>query len=137
MENRLEDLIDLHGNYDRMVLRWLCHHVGVPRLGRAAAELSRRPQGGKPDLVAVCRKLGVRPLGRMAGTGSKPSSSRKARDRTVGDRYLARIRQILDAPKGESPAGGQHKPARDDRNAKEGSAAPVRQGSLPFAATPA
>lgn len=136
MENVIEDLIDLHGNYDRMVLRWLCHQVGERKLGSTVAKLAHRNgSGGKPDLPTVCRALGVRPPGRQTRAAGKPASSRTARDRSVGDRYLARIRQILDTPKDEPASRGKRPPAGEEAGRRERKAAPVRQESLPFGAS--
>ncbi|MCY1218910.1 hypothetical protein D3C81_1373760 [compost metagenome] len=93
----MEHLIRVQNDYDRQVLAWLRGRIGDAALQTVALRLGRER---KPYLSTVCRSLGIRPPGR------RQFAAEAARmHRTVGDQYLARIREIL----------GQHAgdPARD------------------------
>ncbi|EIF28249.1 hypothetical protein [Paraburkholderia xenovorans] len=81
----MNQLIRILNDGDRETLEWLRKHVGDVRVAAAARHLG---SNGKPYLSAVCRYLGVRPpMPRQPG--------RPVEDCTVGDDYLAQIRQLL------------------------------------------
>ncbi|MDQ7982514.1 hypothetical protein QYH69_35495 [Paraburkholderia sp. SARCC-3016] len=89
----MEHPIRILNDDDRQTLAWLRTHVGDARLADAARQLTlqrERSSGvsAKPFVSAVCRYLGVWP----------PASFRSAHtvaNHQVGDRHLARIRQML------------------------------------------
>ncbi|MFL9990367.1 hypothetical protein PQR34_18315 [Paraburkholderia sediminicola] len=81
----MNQLIRILNDGDRETLAWLRKHVGDVRVATAARHLGGN---GKPYVSAVCRYLGVRPP-----TPHQPS--RPVEDCTVGDNYLAQIRQLL------------------------------------------
>lgn len=111
----LSRLIRLENDYDRHVLAWLRRQVGDDAVHTALCQLGGRP---RPYVSAVCRALEIRPPARSAFRAEQARISR-----AVGDRYLARIREILSI-------GG---PANDDdgRDAGKAGAAP-QQRALPF-----
>jgi hypothetical protein len=81
----VNQLIRILNDGDRETLVWLCKHVGDVRVAAAARHLGGN---GKPYLSAVCRYLGVR-------LRRPHQHSRSVEDCTVGDNYLAQIRQLL------------------------------------------
>jgi hypothetical protein len=81
----MNQLIRILNDGDRETLAWLRKHVGDVRVAAAARHLGGN---GKPYLSAVCRYLGVRPP-------TPHQHSRPVEDCTIGDNYLARIRQLL------------------------------------------
>ncbi|WP_407674201.1 hypothetical protein [Paraburkholderia saeva] len=81
----MNQLIRILNDGDRETLEWLRKHVGDVRVAAAARHLRGN---GKPYLSAVCRYLGVRPP-------APHQHSRPVEDCTVGDNYLAQIRQLL------------------------------------------
>jgi hypothetical protein len=81
----MNQLIRILNDGDRETLAWLRKHVGDVRVAAAARHLGGN---GKPYVSAVCRYLGVRPP--MPHQHSRP-----VEDCTVGDNYLAQIRQLL------------------------------------------
>lgn len=81
----MTQLIRIVNDEDRRTVEWLMANVGEARVEAAAQRLAR---GGKPPFVsAVCRYLGAWPPARR-----EPA---QPRDRSVGDAYLARIREML------------------------------------------
>jgi hypothetical protein len=82
----MNHLIRILNDDDSETLAWLCKHVGDVRVANAARHLGSH--GGKPYLSAVCRYLGVRPP-------MPQQHSRPVEDCSVGDAYLAQIRQLL------------------------------------------
>ncbi|WP_422650368.1 hypothetical protein OJJOAM_003217 [Cupriavidus sp. H18C1] len=83
----MEDLIRIQNEYDRLVLRWLRQQVGDDAVRLAARRLNGE---SKPYVSEVCRALDIRPPARSA---FRMEATRA--NRAVGERYLARIRQIL------------------------------------------
>ena len=81
----MNQLIRILNDGDRETLAWLRKHVGDVRVAAAARHLGGN---GKPYVSAVCRYLGVRPP-------TPHQHSRSVEDCTVGDNYLAEIRQLL------------------------------------------
>lgn len=81
----MNQLIRILNDGDRETLEWLRKHVGDVRVAAAARHLGGN---GKPYLSAVCRYLGVRPP--MPHQATRP-----VEDCSVGDDYLAQIRQLL------------------------------------------
>jgi hypothetical protein len=81
----MNQLIRILNDGDRETFEWLRKHVGDVRVAAAARHLGGN---GKPYLSAVCRYLGVRPP-------TPHQHSRPVEDCTVGDNYLAQIRQLL------------------------------------------
>ena len=81
----MNQLIRILNDGDRETLAWLRKHVGDVRVAAAARQLG---SNGKPYLSAVCRYLGVRPP-------TPHQHSRPVEDCTVGDNYLAQIREVL------------------------------------------
>jgi hypothetical protein len=81
----VNQLIRILNDGDRETLAWLRKHIGDVRVAAAARHLGGN---GKPYLSAVCRYLGVRPP-------TPHQHSRSVEDCTVGDNYLAQIRQLL------------------------------------------
>jgi hypothetical protein len=81
----MNQLIRILNDGDRQTLAWLRKHVGDVRVAAAARHLGGN---GKPYLSAVCRYLGVRPP-------TPHQHIRPVDDCTVGDNYLAQIRQVL------------------------------------------
>lgn len=110
--------IRLENDYDHQVLSWLRREVGDDAI-RAA--LQRMDGQNPPYPTALCRALDIQPPPRRV---FRTEAARA--DRAVGDRYLARIREILS---GSQPADA----------AKEGTgsarARHSRQRSLPFGGT--
>lgn len=90
----MEHLIRVQNEYDRQVLGWLRVRIGDAALQSAARRLSA--DGEKPYLSTICRTLGVRPPSRRAFRDEAAKSHR-----VVGERYLAKIRQILSVPAAE------------------------------------
>lgn len=83
----MTQLIRIVNDEDRRSVEWLVANVGEARVTAAAQRLAR---GGKPPFVsAVCRYLGAWPPVRRS------AAPEPARDRSVGDAYLARIREML------------------------------------------
>jgi hypothetical protein len=86
-EPHMEHLIRVQNDYDRQVLAWLRGRIGDAALQAAATRLAG---ARKPYLSTICRSLGIRPPTR------REFSEESARaHRAVGERYLARIREIL------------------------------------------
>jgi hypothetical protein len=82
----MEHLVRIVNEADRQALAWLRQQVGDARVERAARQLG---QTHKPFVSALYRYLGVhRPV-------TYSGASDQATDRSVGDYYLARIRQQL------------------------------------------
>jgi hypothetical protein len=81
----MNQLIRILNDGDRETLAWLRKHVGDERVAAAARHLGGN---GKPYLSAVCRYLSVRPP-------TPHQHSQPVEDRTIGDNYLAQIRQLL------------------------------------------
>jgi hypothetical protein len=81
----MHQLIRILNDGDCETLAWLRKHVGDVRVAAATRHLGGN---GKPYLSAVCRYLGVRPP-------TPHQASRPVEDCTVGDNYLAQIRQLL------------------------------------------
>jgi hypothetical protein len=81
----MNQLIRILNDGDRETLAWLRKHVGDVRVAAAARLLG---SNGKPYVSAVCRYLGVRPP-------TPHQHSRPVEDCTVGDNYLAQIREVL------------------------------------------
>ena len=83
----MEHLIRVQNDYDRQVLAWLRRRIGDAAL-QSAVQRMAGPR--KPYLSTICRSLGIRPPSR------RQFAAETARmHRTVGDSYLARIREIL------------------------------------------
>ncbi|WP_343676931.1 hypothetical protein [Paraburkholderia heleia] len=82
----MEHLVRIVNEADRQALAWLCQQAGDARVERAARQLG---QTSKPFVSALYRYLGVR------RPAMQPAASDQAADRSVGDYYLARIRQQL------------------------------------------
>ncbi|SOZ40338.1 hypothetical protein [Cupriavidus neocaledonicus] len=83
----MEHLIRVQNDYDRQVLAWLRRRIGDAALQSAVDRLA---DPRKPYLSTICRSLGIRPPSR------RQFAAETARiHRTVGDSYLARIREIL------------------------------------------
>ncbi|CAG2128271.1 hypothetical protein [Cupriavidus plantarum] len=103
----MEDLVRVHNEYDRQVLAWLRVRVGDAALQSAAHQAAT--DGEKPYLSTICRSLGLRPPSR--GTFREEAARTH---RAVGERYLARIRQILgaDQPEADGATAASHRPAR-------------------------
>ncbi|WP_423197188.1 MULTISPECIES: hypothetical protein [unclassified Cupriavidus] len=87
----MEHLIRVQNEYDRQVLGWLRVRVGDAALQSVARRVA--VDGQKPYISTICRSLGIRPPSRRAFRDEAAKSHR-----AVGERYLARIRQILSAP---------------------------------------
>jgi|tagenome__1003787_1003787.scaffolds.fasta_scaffold20933956_2 hypothetical protein len=85
----MEHLVRIVNEDDRQAMVWLRQQAGDARVERAARQLG---QTHKPFVSALYRYLGV---GRPA---MHPDASGHAADRSVGDYYLARIRQQLARP---------------------------------------
>jgi hypothetical protein len=81
----MDQLIRILNDGDRETLAWLRKHVGDVRVAAAARHLGGN---GKPYVSAVCRYLSVRPP-------TPHQHSRPVEDCTIGDNYLAQIRQLL------------------------------------------
>ncbi|AXF13496.1 hypothetical protein [Paraburkholderia caledonica] len=81
----MNQLIRILNDADRETLAWLRKHVGDVRVAAAARHLGGN---GKPYLSVVCRYLGVLPPTPL-------QHCRPVEDCTVGDNYLAQIRQLL------------------------------------------
>jgi hypothetical protein len=82
----MEHLVRIVNEADREALVWLRQQAGDARVERAARQLG---QTHKPFVSALYRYLGVRrPAIRLAAPD-------QAADHSVGDYYLARIRQQL------------------------------------------
>jgi len=86
----MEHLVRVQNEYDRQVLAWLRQRIGDAALAEAARRLGGEGKP-KPYLSSICRALSIRPPSRVA----MRAEARRA-DRAVGDRYLARIRLILE-----------------------------------------
>ncbi|CAG9180428.1 hypothetical protein [Cupriavidus pampae] len=97
----MEQLIRVQNEYDRQVLGWLRVRVGDAALQSAARKAAT--EGEKPYLSTVCRTLGLRPPTRRA---FRDEAARM--HRAVGERHLARIRQILGAAAQTSTVGASH-----------------------------
>jgi hypothetical protein len=81
----MDQLVRILNDSDCETLAWLCKRVGDVRVAAAALHLGGND---KPYLSAVCRYLGVRPP-------VPHQRSRPVEDCSVGDSYLAQIRQLL------------------------------------------
>ncbi|MEI5996268.1 hypothetical protein H3V53_03320 [Paraburkholderia bengalensis] len=82
----MEHLVRIVNEADRQALVWLRQQAGEARVERAARQLG---QTSKPFVSALYRYLGVRrPV-------MHPAASDHVADHSVGDYYLARIRQQL------------------------------------------
>ncbi|MEX3630185.1 MAG: hypothetical protein VB138_12680 [Burkholderia sp.] len=83
----MEHRVRLVNDTDRQVFDWLRSQAGDIRVARALQQLGRTR---KPYVSALCRYLGLRP----PLTIQRPVR-RAATDHSVGDHYLALIRQHL------------------------------------------
>ena len=83
----MEHRVRLVNDTDRQVFAWLRSQAGDIRVARALHQLGRTR---KPYVSALCRYLGLRP----PLTIQRPVR-RAATDHSVGDHYLALIRQHL------------------------------------------
>ncbi|MEM5429965.1 hypothetical protein [Cupriavidus oxalaticus] len=90
----MEHLIRVQNDYDRQVLAWLRGRIGDAALQTVALRLGRER---KPYLSTICRSLGIRPPSRR-----QFAAEATRMHRTVGDQYLARIREILGQRPGDS-----------------------------------
>jgi len=82
----MEHLVRIVNETDREALVWLRQQVGDARIERAARQLG---QTHKPFVSALYRYLGVR------RPALRPAAPEQVSDHSVGDYYLARIRQQL------------------------------------------
>lgn len=82
----MEHLVRIVNEDDRQAMGWLRQQAGDARVERAARQLG---QTHKPFVSALYRYLGVR------RPAMHPAASDHGADRSVGDYYLARIRQQL------------------------------------------
>lgn len=117
----LSRLIRIENDYDCHVLAWLRRQVGDDAVHTALRQLGGRR---RPYVSAVCRVLDIRPPARRAFRAEEARISR-----AVGDRYLARIREIL------SIGANDDDEDEDRRDAGQPGTAP-RQRALPFGMGP-
>lgn len=89
----MEHIVRVVNEEDRQTLSWLLAHVGESRVADAARHLMAQRQqnagtNAKPYVSAICRYLGVWPPATRRPTHTTD-------DHTVGDQYLAQMRQLL------------------------------------------
>ncbi|WP_244259050.1 hypothetical protein [Cupriavidus gilardii] len=116
----MEDLIRIQNEYDRLVLRWLRQQVGDDAVRLAATRLNGK---SKPYLSEVCRALDIRPPARSAFRTEVARANR-----AVGERYLARIRQILSGSSSSAEGQRASTAASRPRHAPAQPALPFGQG---------